>query len=124
MLSVCPAFFSGSNGKKRLCGGEVVDPTEEPAYKLFVNDRLILQANELLTVESAYAHFNEYCVSLGLVAVERKHFRSLIAEVIKEEYEVSYRKDLKNEQGKWVPGRAHTVSRSCFPCAPSTRVPP
>ena len=49
MLSVCPAFFSGSNGKKRLCGGEVVDPTEEPAYKLFVNDRLILQANELLT---------------------------------------------------------------------------
>lgn len=30
-------------------GGEVVDPTEEPAYKLFVKDRLILQANELLT---------------------------------------------------------------------------
>ena len=38
------------------------------------------------------------------MAVERKHFRSLIAEVIKEEYEVSYRKDLKNEQGKWVRG--------------------
>ena len=48
MLSVCPAFFSGSHGKKRG-GGEVVDPTEEPAYKLFVKDRLILQANELLT---------------------------------------------------------------------------
>ena len=84
MLSVCPAFFSGSNGKKRLCGREVVDPSEEPAYKLFVKDRLILQANELLTVESAYAHFTEYCVSRGLVAVERKHFRSLIAEVIKD----------------------------------------
>ena len=104
MLSVCPAFFSGSHGKKRLCGGELVDPTEEPAYKLFVKDRLILQANELLTVESAYAHYTEYCVSRGLVAVERKHFRSFTAEVIKEEYEVSYRKDLKNEQGKWVRG--------------------
>jgi hypothetical protein len=77
---------------------------EEPAYKLFVKDRLILQANELLTVQSAYAHFTEYCVSRGLVAVERKHFRSLIAEVIKEEYGVSYRKDLKNEQNKWVRG--------------------
>jgi len=54
--------------------------------------------------ESAYAHFTEYCVSRGLVAVERKHFRSLIAEVIKDEYGAAYRKDLKNEQGKWVRG--------------------
>jgi len=104
MMSVCPAFFSGSNGKRRLCGGEVVDPTEEPSYKLFVKDRLILEENELLTVESAYAHFTEHCVSRGLVAVERKHFRSLTAEVIKEEFGLSYRKDLKNEQGKWIRG--------------------
>ena len=39
-----------------------------------------------------------------MVAVERKHFRSLIAEVIKDEYGAAYRKDLKNEQGKWVRG--------------------
>ena len=36
--------------------------------------------------------------------MERKHFRSFIAEVIEEEFGLSYRKDLKNEQGKWIRG--------------------
>ena len=43
-------------------------------------------------------------IIVSRVPVERKHFRSFIAEVIEEEFGLSYRKDLKNEQGKWIRG--------------------
>jgi hypothetical protein len=104
MLLATTSFFVGSSGKRRMVGDEVVDPTAEPAYKLFVREGVTAKPDTILTVTDAYENFTRYCQSRGFSPIDRRYFKGLITEVIKEEFGLGLRKDLKNERGKYQNG--------------------
>jgi len=93
-------------------GGNVIDPGAIPSYELFVKEALIKRDDVILTVSSAYDNFTRYCQMRGLSAVERRQFKSLIAEVIREKFGMALRRDLKNEQGKYQSAWKNLACRS------------
>jgi hypothetical protein len=104
MLAADESFFEGSNGRKRRLGQEIVDPTAEPPHKLFVHEAVVEDPAKTLTLPDAYQNFSRYCQSKGLKPIARKYFKGLLAEVLREEFGIGIRNDLRTEDGRWTKG--------------------
>ena len=98
------SFFEGSQGRKRKLGQEIFDPKAEPPYKLFVHEAVVEDPAKTLTLPDAYDSFSLYCQTRGMKPIARKHFKSLLAEVVREEFGIGIRNDLRTEEGKWTKG--------------------
>lgn len=104
ILAADESFFTGAAGHKRKIGGEVFDPTAEPPHKLFIREGMVVEPQQITTVKDAYQHFSRYCEIHGFTPVERKHFKSLIAEVVRGEFGLGLRNDLKVNGGRATSG--------------------
>ena len=94
-------FFDGESAHQRA---GVVESFSDLA-RGFVRATVKRQPNQLLSEGECFQHFNEYCRNNDSAAeVSRRQFKQLIAEVIREEFAVGFRKDLKDGEGRYLRG--------------------
>jgi len=104
LLAVHDSFFTGTQGNRRRVGERILDPSAEPAHKLFIREGIVPEPSHDLTVHDAYINFTRYCQIHDLTPVNRRDFKNLIAEVVREEFGLGIRNDLKLQDGKWGSG--------------------
>ena len=104
LLAAGPDFFFGSKGHKSIVGLDLVDPGAVTSYELFVKEALLPGDSPLLTVTQAFEYFTKYCQLRNLLPIQRNVFKGLISDIIREEYGMALRRDLKNEAGKFTQG--------------------
>jgi hypothetical protein len=107
LLAADASFFSTESPHKRLQGAEV----HTRITKQFVRDAIKPTPGQVLPIEQCFAAFADYCRSKQLSTMARKQFKEIVAEVIKDEFDVGYRHDLQTEEHKYQRGwRGLTVS--------------
>lgn len=100
LLAADEQFFSKSTGNKRIIRGEIVDPNQEPLPKLFVFQALAPHPDAAVTVTDCFQQYRQFCRSKGLNALERAEFKTIVAEVIREEFDLKLRHDVPGLNGK------------------------
>lgn len=95
------SFFDNESANRRAGGVE----SFSDLARGFVRATVKRQPNQLLSEGECFQHFNEYCRNNASTAeVTRRQFKQLIAEVIREEFAVGFRKDLKDGEGRYLRG--------------------
>ena len=94
------SFFSATSPHQRVAGDEL--PVR--SARQFIQTSLKPIPGQLLTVQECFTAFLAFCQSRGLVAVEQRAFRSFISEIIRDEFGMAFRKDLKSADGRYVRG--------------------
>ena len=100
VLAADASFFTADSPNQRVEGPE----TDKHVARCFAERVLERKPNERLTVQQTYEAFQRYCEQNGLVVVNRKAFKQLMGEVVREEYGIGIRNDLLDEQGKYHRG--------------------
>jgi hypothetical protein len=75
-------------------------PATDIVPRLFVKEVLTEEPQGVLTVGDAFANHLSFSKIRGLTPLQRREFKSLIAEVIREEFGVGLRHDLRSEDGR------------------------
>ena len=104
LLAADEQFFSKASGNKRNIRGEVIDPNQEPLPKIFVFHALAPLPGAAVTVTDCFQQYRQFCRSKGLSALERADFKNVVAEVIREEFDLKLRRDVPGENGKQQEG--------------------
>ena len=55
-------------------------------------------------MNDCYQEFSGFCRNNGIEPVQRRFFRQLIVDVIKEEFGVGFRSDLRDAEGRFLRG--------------------
>ena len=58
----------------------------------------------MLTVNECYEEFTGFCRNHEVEPVERRYFKQMIVEIIREEFGLGLRSDLKNAEGRYLRG--------------------
>jgi len=106
MLMADAQFFSGKYGRRRYVGNKYIEPNEEPLYRVFVKEGIVQAPGAKLVEQDAFHRFYEFSRAHGAPALKRADFRSLVAEVIREEFNLGLRHDVLGDDGRqhkgWV----------------------
>ena len=100
VLEVDRLFFQGKDGQRRYIDGRHIEPDDEPAYRTFVKQIVVKEPQGKITVADAFHRYYEFCRSQGQQPLTRQEFKQLVAEVIREEFNVGLRHDVPTETGK------------------------
>lgn len=100
LLAADSTFFSIDSTNRRNEGPE----EHGRIARQFVGRLIKPQAGQLLSIGDCYDGFSGYCKNNGVEPVARKLFRRMIVEIIKEEFEVGFRSDLKDTEGRYLRG--------------------
>jgi hypothetical protein len=86
--------------------------------KVFTREVFAPSPSDVLTVTDCYETFTQFCEARGMVPIERKVFRHLIAEIIREEFDLGLRHDVlgrnhRSQQGwKGLSARLEVVGEN------------
>ena len=94
ILAADESFFSPESKNIRLRGVEV----HERIARNFVEQLLSKDPAKILTVTQAYVHFSEYLKRKEMAPLDRRDFKQMMAELIKEEFGLGLRNDLKEQE--------------------------
>lgn len=86
-------------------------PAKGLVPKLFVKETLAKQPKAVLTVNNLFEDHLKFAEVRGLTPLQRKEFKGLIAEVIREEFGVGLRNDLRSEDGRAAQGWSNLAVR-------------
>ena len=100
VLAADSTFFSINNPNKRVEGPE----QQGQMAKRFVGRWIKPEPGRLLSIGQCYDGFSGFCRNNGVEPVARGLFRRMIVEIIKEEFEVGFRSDLKSTDGRYLRG--------------------
>ena len=93
-------FFHGANGQRRFIDGKHVEPNEEPSYRQFVKRAIVREPAATVTLQDAFHRYFRFCKDQQMQPLTRQEFKGLIAEVIREEFNLGLRHDVPGENGK------------------------
>lgn len=93
-------FFQGKDGYRRYVDGRYIGPDDEPSYQLFVKKSIVREPEGKVTVADAFHRYYEFCKSQGQQPLTRQEFKHLVAEVIREQFNIRLRHDVLTESGK------------------------
>lgn len=96
ILAADSTFFSPTSPFRRVEGPE----QHGRLARLFVGRLIKPQPGRLLSIGDCYDGFSGYCKNNGVEPVARKLFRRMIVEIIKEEFGLGLRADLKHADGR------------------------
>ena len=96
ILAADSTFFSPTSPFRRVEGPE----EHGRLARRFVGQLIKPQPGRLLSISDCYAGFSGYCRNNGVEPVARRQFRQLVVDIIKEEFGLGLRADLKNAQGR------------------------
>lgn len=104
LLAVRADFFFGTQGQRRRINGKIVEPELESPHEIFIQQQVIPAPDGVLLLREFWNYFEQFCDFKGVPKTSRKHLRKEAASMIKEKFGVALRKDLKDEQGRWLTG--------------------
>ena len=93
-------FFQGRNGQRRFIDGKYIEPDEEPSYRVFVKKTIVREQDATVTLQDAFHTYYRFCRDQQMQPLTRQEFKGLIAEVIREEFNIGLRHDVPAENGK------------------------
>jgi len=118
MLEADSQFFTGKDGHRRCIQGRYIEPNEEPSYQVFVKKAIVREPEGKLTVGDAFHRYYQFCRDNQMAPLSRQEFKSLVAEVIREEYQLGLRHDVLDERGKqthgWLGIDCRLAEEPCF----------
>jgi len=100
ILEADATFFSPASPNRRVHGEE--QPNQ--AARRFIQSAVKPQPGQLLSISDCYAGFEGYCRNNGVEPVAKKAFRQMIVEIIREEFGLGLRADMKNTKGRFERG--------------------
>jgi hypothetical protein len=103
------SFFDNESSNKRAGG---VDSFSDLA-RGFVRSTVKAEKDRLLPISECYERFSEYCRNHAVETVHRNHFKKLIVEVIREEFGLGLRGDIRNLEGRCQRGWKGLAVESC-----------
>lgn len=95
ILAADSTFFSPTSPFKRVEGPE----QHGRMARQFVGQTIKPQPGQVLTVSDCYAEFEGFCRNHGVEPVQRRLFKQLVVDIIKEEFGLGIRSDLKTAEG-------------------------
>ena len=100
VLAADSTFFSPTGPNHRA------DPTEQPAQtaRRFIQSTVKPKPDQHLSISDCYAGFAGFCRNNGVEPVAKKAFRQMIVEIIREEFGLGLRADMKNTKGRFERG--------------------
>ena len=100
ILAADSNFFSPTGPNHRT------KATEQPAQaaRRFIQSTVKPKPDQHLSISDCYAGFEGYCRNNGVEPVARKAFRQMIVEIIREEFGLGLRADLRNAEGRFERG--------------------
>jgi len=100
ILAADSTFFAPVSQHRR------VESTELPAQaaRRFIQSTVKERPGHLLSVNDCYVGFEGFCRNNGIEPVQRRFFRQLIVDVIKEEFGAGFRSDLRDAEGRYLRG--------------------
>lgn len=104
MLEADSQFFTGKDGHRRLINGRFVEAEDEPSYQVFVRKAIVREPAAKLTMGNAFHRYYQFCKDNAMQPLTRSDFKDLVAEVIREEYDLGLRHDVLDERGKQTHG--------------------
>ena len=104
MLEADGQFFSGKNGHRRYVDGRYIEANALPSYQLFVKRAIVRQPEGKVTVQDAFHRYYQFCKDNAMQPLTRSEFKDLVAEVIREQYNLGLRHDVLDERGKQTHG--------------------
>jgi hypothetical protein len=104
LLAADVTFFQGEQGHRRLVEGRIIEPTAKPSYEIFVEKNLIREDRATLTVTDAFHRYYAFCKTHQMLPLSRQEFKSLITEVVREQFSLGLRHDVPGSTGKQVEG--------------------
>jgi hypothetical protein len=93
-------FFQGNDGQRRYVDGKYIEPNEKPSYQLFVKKTIVREPEGKVTVADAFHRYYEFCKLQGQQPLTRQEFKHLVAEMIREQFNIGLRHDVLTESGK------------------------
>jgi len=97
-------FFEGKDGHRRFIDGRWVEANAEPSYQQFVKKAIVREPASKLTVGDAFHRYYQFCKDNAMKPLTRPEFKDLVAEVIREQYNLGIRHDVLDERGKQSQG--------------------
>ena len=100
ILATDSTFFSPSGPNHRT------KATDQPAQtaRRFIQSTVKPKPDQHLSISDCYAGFEGYCRNNGVEPVAKKAFRQMIVEIIREEFGLGLRADMKNTKGRFERG--------------------
>ena len=93
-------FFHGASGQRRFIEGKYIEPNEEPSYRVFVKRSIVREPEGKVTLQDAFHRYFQFCRDHQMQPLTRQEFKGLVAEVIREEFNLGLRHDIPGENGK------------------------
>ena len=100
ILAADSTFFSAASPHQRIAGDEL--PVR--SARQFIQSSLKPTPGQLLTIQECFTAFLAFCASRGLAAGEQRAFRQFISDIIREEFGLGFRTDLKRADGRYMRG--------------------
>jgi hypothetical protein len=104
LLAADVSFFSGERGHRRMVNGKIIEPTAKPSYELFVQKNLTKQPASAVTVTDAFHQYFTFCREQKMNPLTRQEFRSMVVEIVREEFGCGLRHDVVGKNGKQTEG--------------------
>jgi hypothetical protein len=93
-------FFQGNDGHRRFIDGKHIEPNEEPSYQVFVKRNIVEEPQGRVTLQDAFHRYYRFCRDNQMKPLTRQEFKGLVAEVIREHFNIGLRHDVPGENGK------------------------
>ena len=100
LLEADRSFFYGQDGQRRFIDGKYIEPNEESSYRLFVKRSIVREPEGKVTLQEAFHRYFEFCRDRQMQPLTRQEFKGLVAEVIREEFNLGLRHDVPGDNGK------------------------
>ena len=100
VLAADQSFFAVDSPHRRVNGIE----THAQMARRFVQASVKPQPGRLLSMNECFERFSEYCHNHDVEPVQRRQFKQLIVETVREEFGLGLRNDLKNAEGNYLRG--------------------
>jgi len=100
ILAADSSFFSPSSPNRRIRGQEL----HERVARRFVDEMLCGEPGKVLLLADAFAQFLRLLKEQGLEPVKRSDFKALVTPMIRDQFNVCLRNDLKIDERQGVRG--------------------
>jgi hypothetical protein len=100
ILATDSTFFSIGSPYRRVEGPE----QHGRLARQFVGLLIKPEPGRMLSIGDCYDGFTGFCKNNGVEPVARRLFKELVVEIIREEFEVGFRSDLKDTNGRYLRG--------------------
>jgi hypothetical protein len=118
VLEADKSFFHGKDGRRRYIDGRYIEPVDEPSYQVFVKRAIVREPTGKLTVGDAFHRYYQFCKDHAMQPLTRSEFKDLVAEIIRETFNLGLRHDVVDGRGKqthgWLGIDCRLLDASCF----------